>query len=72
MRISATVTNRTMDRREPEASSGEIWHWLAAGESPGIFKFVVCEDSILLLSGKVTAMPGISSCISWTGALDMT
>ena len=61
-----------MDRTDPEASSGKIWHWLADDGMPGIFKFTVCKDRIVLSSGNVTAMPGLADCIAWTGALDMT
>ena len=61
-----------MDRRELKSSSGEIWHWLDDNGRPVIFKSIVCEDMIFLPSVKVTAMPGLAGCMSWTGAPDMT
>ena len=61
-----------MDRRELEASSGEIWYWLDSDGRPVIFKFSVCEDGILLPSSKVTAITGVDDCISWTEVLDIT
>ena len=54
-----------------EASYEKMWHWLAAGGIPGIFKSVVCEYTIFLPSGKVKYIPGLAGCMSWTGVLDM-
>ena len=59
-----------MDRRDTEASYGKIWHCLDADGRMGILKSVMCEDINLLPYGKVTYIPGLDGCMSWTGELD--
>ena len=45
---------------------------MAADGRPGVFKFAVYKDTILLPYGRVIDMPGLAGCMSWAGELYMT